>query len=630
MQGSSPDSRPHPHTHSHPHQPKPNHPHQAPPSSGAILLRVCWLLLGGAFVLVLGFTLYTILVKGPNMHSTAPAEQPVAQNEDAPAAPKTKEPENEVLPAPPTPRPNDHLVHADEIDRVLGGGFSQPPDLPAPPPAPVKDAPPPPPPSPPKPKEPDPTPPKPKEPDPTPPPPPVKPAPVNADAAIEKRLQASESDLRQQLLAVPELRLLSDLEVQSFREMEKTQERGVRRVPRGQVDYAFNARLNQVMRQAGAKAGLPLQSGPRCQLDPTTATVVQTLSKDLRDLGFVSVPGVPGIRNFVGRRFAKAGGGVQPNVAVGPDELAKQKMNSFKAWCDQNRVEKFRGTLATLLQMLQVEDVPTRLLLVRELDKVKSPASTVVLAKRAVVDLAPEVREAAVMALQSRSAGQYVPVLIQSLRYPWAPVADHAAAALRTLKPEGAVPKLVGLLDQANPSVPVLDTKTRKQSVRELVRLNHMRNCLLCHAPSGNDQDGLVRGLVPTPGQPLPRLYYSGQAGNFVRADTTFLRQDFSVNMPVEAAAPWPNEQRFDFVTPPPSQAGGDAGDCQKAGQLSAARGGAVRAARPDRQGRRRFDRQMARTARHRHGQGRQARQNREGQKTGSESDGGGNEASSR
>lgn len=163
-------------------------------------------------------------------------------------------------------------------------------------------------------------------------------------------------------------------------------------------------------------------------------------------------------------------------------------------------------------------------------------------------DLSPEVREAALAALQHRPAPQYVGVLLQGLRYPWPPVADRAALALRKLKPQGVAAKLLALLDQPDPSLPALNAM-KKPMVRELVRLNHLRNCLLCHAPSANDKDGLVRGLVPTPGQPLPALYYAGQSGNFVRADITFLRQDFSVNLPVEAAAPWPSEQRFDFIT---------------------------------------------------------------------------------
>ena len=218
----------------------------------------------------------------------------------------------------------------------------------------------------------------------------------------------------------------------------------------------------------------------------------------------------------------------------------KEKIEAFKEWCDLNRVEKFRGALATLMQLLQVEDAEMRLMLVRELSKVQGVGATAALAQRALVDSAPEVRRAAVAALRERLANQYVAVLLQGLRYPWPPAADHAAVALLALKPAGLVPRLVDLLDQPDPSAPFLDQRTNKPVVRELVRLNHLRNCLLCHAPSANQNDGLVRGLVPTPGQPLPRLYYVSRTGNFVRADITFLRQDFSVVLTVPEAQPWP------------------------------------------------------------------------------------------
>src|SRR5262249_21165291 len=33
-----------------------------------------------------------------------------------------------------------------------------------------------------------------------------------------------------------------------------------------------------------------------------------------------------------------------------------------------------------------------------------------------------------------------------------------------------------------------------------------------------------------------------------VRADATYLRQDFSLMQPVKDAAPWPDMQRFDFL----------------------------------------------------------------------------------
>ncbi len=59
---------------------------------------------------------------------------------------------------------------------------------------------------------------------------------------------------------------------------------------------------------------------------------------------------------------------------------------------------------------------------------------------------------------------------------------------------------------------------------------------------------------MPTPGLPFPqssREYYGDSlrlTGPAVRADMTYLRQDFSVMMRVENAAPWPEQQRFDFV----------------------------------------------------------------------------------
>jgi hypothetical protein len=58
---------------------------------------------------------------------------------------------------------------------------------------------------------------------------------------------------------------------------------------------------------------------------------------------------------------------------------------------------------------------------------------------------------------------------------------------------------------------------------------------------------------VPLPNQPLPSLSDGGygQGGTpdiMVRIDVTYLRQDFSLLMPVLDAAPWPDMQRFDFM----------------------------------------------------------------------------------
>jgi hypothetical protein len=506
MQGSRPERKPHVPA-SRDGQPKATP--AATYSSAAFLLRICSLLLGSLFVIVFGLTLFVVLIKGSNPPVPEPAEQSTETTEKG-TPPKIDDNSEKELRSVDSKSPANNRRDRDNA----ASPSASPPALPPPP---LKT-----------------------QPATHPLQPPSQPAAVlnteDKDTAFEIRLQTSEEELLGQLSNVPELRLFSDLVVQNFREMEKNDERTVKGVTRDQIDYAYNAQMHKYMRQAGLQEGLPILSGAKAQLDPDTAMIVQTLSKNLRDMGFVSIPGTPV------RVSTKSSG----SVASG---TPKEKVDAFQEWCDVNTVEKFRGALATLVQVLQVEDVPMRLLLVRELAKAPGPESSAALATAASVDLSPQVRQAAVAALEKRPAGQYVPVLLQGLRYPWAPVADHAALALRKLKPEGVVPKLVALLDRPDPSLPVLDRQTNKPTVRELIRLNHMRNCLLCHAPSANDKDGLVRGLVPTPGQPLPRLYYAGQKGNFVRADIASLRQDFSVNLPVAAAAPWPNEQRFDFVT---------------------------------------------------------------------------------
>src|SRR5262249_16159620 len=112
----------------------------------------------------------------------------------------------------------------------------------------------------------------------------------------------------------------------------------------------------------------------------------------------------------------------------------------------------------------------------------------------------------------------------------------------------------VDTLDEPDPETPFLGgLKNDQLMVRELVRVNHHRNCLLCHAPVGKDsrRSQVPLGPIPTPGERIPPpsvIYYSPRSGeNVVRADITYLRQDFSVKLPVAFSAPWPAEQRYDF-----------------------------------------------------------------------------------
>jgi hypothetical protein len=346
------------------------------------------------------------------------------------------------------------------------------------------------------------------------------------------------------LQQVPEVRLLTDEQITAYRDKESG---ALERLPRRAspadrlaIRHACNLEMHRAFVAAGLREGLPLQSkGTR--LPVRDAAVMQTLSKELRDLDFVSLPvaSKPSRSNPTNKKG--------PAVALAPEERAK----TFNQWCAGNRLEKFAGVPATLMQMLQVEDVPVRLALIEQLAKVKKPFAGAMLANRAVMDLSPDVRRAAIGVLKKRPEKEYLPALLKGMRYPWPPVADHSAEALGELKPKEGAAALCDMLEQPDPRAPFRDPKSKRMVVAELVRLNHLRNCLLCHAPSADASDGLVRGLVPVPGRPLMQAYYAGSdagSDNFVRADMTFLRHDFSANLKVEEAAPWPDVQRFDFV----------------------------------------------------------------------------------
>jgi hypothetical protein len=141
------------------------------------------------------------------------------------------------------------------------------------------------------------------------------------------------------------------------------------------------------------------------------------------------------------------------------------------------------------------------------------------------------------------------------------PVVRNAAHALAALSVKEAIPDLVGCLEEAPPDAPFTvpgEDGKRKVMVRELVRVNHHRNCLLCHAPLADDLD--VRrspefpiGPVPSAQEPLPPslspVYYSQRSGvTLVRADITYLRQDFSLQQEVAEPGKWSSVQRFDFL----------------------------------------------------------------------------------
>jgi hypothetical protein len=198
--------------------------------------------------------------------------------------------------------------------------------------------------------------------------------------------------------------------------------------------------------------------------------------------------------------------------------------------------------------------------LVQQLARAKRTEATRVLARSAVFDASGDVRLAAMKALKERNGNQDLAVtnevLMHGLRYPLAVVSKRAANAIIYLDRKDLLPQVADFLSAPAPGDPE-QAKIDNRSecvVREVVRINHHRNCLLCHPPSQTGQTQEVPGVIPIPGTPFPtsprEAYGQAQSSGepMVRADTTYLRQDFSVMMPVENAAPWPDMQRFDFL----------------------------------------------------------------------------------
>jgi hypothetical protein len=384
---------------------------------------------------------------------------------------------------------------------------------------------------------------------------------------FKRRDWLSADELSRQLLAMPELDL-DAVPGTSIRILAATRP----------ANPTFTHPVLEPLLKRADLHGLPLAMGADCQLGKESSENLQVLSRKLRQHMSQSLPSD------------------RTDTRLNADVLRQRLVTAPRDWRQED-------ALPTLVQMLQAEDRPIRLLLVELLAKIKGRAATAALAQRALFDLSADVREAAVRALCERPRDEYRRLLLDGLRYPWPPAADHAAEALVALADRDAVPQLTALLSEPDPADPVsrkyrpldlakvstrpwakevrdlslvtLDERhdgTPRTSlldepnnvlrpinagpaavyaVREVVRVNHLRNCLLCHAPATSLTDS-VRGLVPVPGQPLPppfsTPYYEGQNGIFVRADVTYIRQDFSVPQPVARAGNWPAYQRYDYL----------------------------------------------------------------------------------
>jgi hypothetical protein len=301
-------------------------------------------------------------------------------------------------------------------------------------------------------------------------------------------------------------------------------------------------------------AVLPIRYGRASRIGGTAAAELQRLSQRLHDLLDLTAPTDP-----QGRR-------ADPTVLR--QVLRGENLRRKPLWL---RAE----AIPTLLQILMPEGEPLRALLVELLADIDGRPATVALAQRAVFDLSADVRRQAVEALHRRPLSDARPVLVDALRYPWPPPAEHAAEALVALADRDSVPYLVTLLKEATPLAPFPVGKER-WAMREVVAMRHVNNCLTCHPPTFSGSEP-VPGAVPnvTVTHLVPGNFSSGSGGGggggiygggggassagggvtrvdspvFIRADITYLRQDFSVQQPVpQPLALQTVPLRFDYL----------------------------------------------------------------------------------
>jgi hypothetical protein len=222
---------------------------------------------------------------------------------------------------------------------------------------------------------------------------------------------------------------------------------------------------------------------------------------------------------------------------------------------EEQRQNFWQAHTAVAAQVLPAASAEHHQLWVRALAAIPRVEATRALARAAVLSTEKDVRASAMEALSVRRERDCTAVLVELLRYPWPAVAESAAQAIVQLKRRDLIPHLEAMLDEPDPRRP----RTEKRAGREvtvapeLVRINHLRNCLLCHAPAegGKTPEGALVAEVPVPSQELPDTSNGyGRSGSnlLVRIDVTYLRQDFSTLLEVKERSPWPKMQRFDFV----------------------------------------------------------------------------------
>jgi hypothetical protein len=278
--------------------------------------------------------------------------------------------------------------------------------------------------------------------------------------------------------------------------------------------------LKAMLKDRGDLKGLPFAMGKACRTTGARAAAFKSVA--------------PAVRR--GQPDAVLGG------AAAVRALAAQAVAAERAHYED-------AHLAAVRQVMGPSGEDAQKAAVQYYSGVPRPAATAELARLAVFSTQQDVRDAAIEALSVRRERDVTGPLVEGLRYPWPAVARNAAAAIVRLGRKDLMPELAAMLDEPDPRAPRKDGEA--EVAHEVVRVNHHRNCMLCHAPArrGEVPEEALVAEVPVPSKALPTNYY-GESDSplLVRIDTTYLRQDFSVMQEVKWAAPWPEVQRFDFL----------------------------------------------------------------------------------
>lgn len=280
--------------------------------------------------------------------------------------------------------------------------------------------------------------------------------------------------------------------------------------------------------------GLPLLLGEACKTDSEQAA----LFAEVVELVHRSES------NLRSERF------VEPENFWPEFEDSWKEEGKLREKAPQERTD--RAKVAALMQVFGPAPAPYRAGLAKYLGSIQHIDATRALVKLALFSSEESVQQAAIAGLKGRKAEDIAPLLMDGFRYPLPAVSKRAADALVKLQVKSVLGDLVRVLEEPDPRAP-RDLDSGETIVRELVRINHHRNCLLCHAPADSDKLSreILSAAVPLPDQSLSRSggYRFGSSPDiFVRTDVTYLRQDFSMVMKVEKASPWPELQRFDFL----------------------------------------------------------------------------------